>query len=538
MGKNMKEVPRRKKGYKAAGRVSTWLGDRMDGVVNVFSPGSRNRRYFQRHVLPNMLGYKGAEKDRIHGDWVPGSESADAHLLNDLPTMRQRSRDLNMNDPVASGTTETVTVNDIGTGITPQSRIDAERLGITEEQADEYQKAAEYSFDKWVPYADAAGRMSFFDMQHLIDRQMLETGEAFILPLRLEDPSRPYSLALQVIEGDRIATPNDKRSEKDIRSGIRIGDRGEEISFFVSQNHPGDSIYNSTKKTGYEEIPAFRKDGTKNMLHIYFLNRPGQTRGVPFFAPVLTRFKNLAGFLDAEIVAQRISACYALFIKTEGDPYGNAQGNANSTNPAGQRLEEFEPGLVKYLNATESVEQFKPERPGDNFDPFVEKMLRMIGASLQLPYEIVAKDFSKTNYSSARAALLQGYKYFKVRQTFLARHLCSPVWSLLLEEAYLKNELPVIDDFFTRRHDWTQVTWLPDGWEWVDPLKEVKAAVEAIESGLSTYSMEYGKRGIDWEWALRQRAREQKLIAKLGLQINTTPVPWPPSMPVDEEEGK
>lgn len=514
MSRSFKEVKKNKKTF----------ADKLDNLIGVFAPEMANKRRFNRYsgqLIKRYLfsGYDGAGTNRLRSHWNPGAGSADYDLLPDLAKLRERSRDLNMNDPVASGITETVTVNDIGTGITPQSNINYKILGISEEQADEFQEKSEYEFEKWTSFADAGDRMNFYDIQRLIDRQMLESGEAFIIPLMIQDPNRPYSLALQVVEGDRVETPPEKRQDKRIRKGIKIGDRGQTVSIFIKKTHPGDSTLSKDQSTGnYMEITARDDEGRPNILHNYFVLRPGQSRGVPFFAPVLERFKDMADYLEAEIVAERIQACYAIFIESM-HPYNAAQNASSGSNSNSQQLQEFEPGLIKYLTPGQKISSFKPERPGTTFEPFVELMLRTIGASLQLPYEIVAKDFSKTNYSSARAALLQAYKYFSTRQTFISRHFCQPIWELFLEEAYLKGNLPC-DNFYKKQHDWTKCDWLPDGWEWVDPLKSIKAEKEAIQNGLDTYSGWYAKQGKDWKEEFTQIAREQKEIEDLAIELN------------------
>jgi capsid protein len=119
--------------------------------------------------------------------------------LPELKDIRERSRDLNRNDAHASGITSTMTTNVVGSGIRPQSRIDKESLGMDESAASAFQKDAERVWKKWTPYADAGNRMDFYEIQELVDRQILENGEAIIIPMMLQDPDRPYSLALQII---------------------------------------------------------------------------------------------------------------------------------------------------------------------------------------------------------------------------------------------------------------------------------------------------------------------------------------------------
>ena len=301
--------------------ISERLSNGMDNVVSFFSPkaGFKRKMYREAINISQKFGaYKGATRSRLYSSWLPGGGSADQDLLPELTDIRERSRDLNRNDAHASGITSTMTVNVVGTGIRPQSRVDKEAIGIDEKAANDFQKKAERIWKKWLPFADAGERMDFYEIQQLVDRQILENGEAIIVPTMLKNKNRPYSLALQEIESDRLATPPDKRGDKSVRSGVKIGERGEPVSYFIQKTHPGDVMYR-TKESAKEfvEIRAKNAYERRNIFHLYYVLRSGQTRGIPFFAPVLTYFKDLAEYAEAELVAARIAACFSLFITSE-----------------------------------------------------------------------------------------------------------------------------------------------------------------------------------------------------------------------------
>ena len=503
-------------------KISDRITAGIDNFISFFSPkaGFKRRMYREAINVSQKFGaYKGASRDRLRSSWIPGGGSADQDLLPELSDIRERSRDLNRNDAHASGITSTMTVNVIGTGIRPQSRVDKEELGIDDKVTEEFQRKAERVWKRWIPYADAGERMDFYEIQQLVDRQILENGEAIIVPLRLEEKDRPYPLALQLIESDRLNTPPDKKSDKAIRSGVRIGEKGEPVSYFIQKTHPGDISHRTREEAmQYIEIQAKGKYGRKNIFHLYYVSRSGQTRGVPFFAPVLTYFKDLAEYAEAELVASRIAACFSLFITSEAS-MDVAVNSAYEKNQSGQIIESLEPGMIKHLMPGESITSFNPQRPSATFEPFVDRILRAISAALGLPYELVAKDFSKTNYSSARAALLEARRYFKVRQEWLAQKLCQPVWEMLLEEAYLRGEIDA-GNFYEKGRPmpaWVRARWIAPGWSWVDPLKEVKASREAIAGNISSLADEVAGQGKDWEEILEQRAREEQKRKELDL---------------------
>jgi len=495
------------------------LSGGLDGLISFFSPraGFKRSMFRQAIKLSDSFGsYKGASRDRLRSSWIPGGGSADSDLLPELKDIRERSRDLNRNDAHASGITSTMTTNVVGSGIRPQSRIDKESLGMDESTASTFQKDAERVWKKWTSYADAGNRMDFYEIQELVDRQILENGEAIIIPMMLQDPDRPYSLALQIIESDRLDTPTGMQGDRSIRSGVKIGEKGEPVSYFIQKTHPGDIRYTKQAERVFTEIPAKNEYGRRNVFHLYYVQRSGQTRGVPFFAPVLTYFKDLGEYAEAELVAARIAACFSLFITSEASMDVSA-GGAYDRNPSGQLLESLEPGMIKHLMPGESITSFNPQRPGASFEPFVDRILKAISAALGLPYELVAKDFSKTNYSSARAALLEARRYFKMRQEWLARKLCQPIWEMVLEEAYLRGEISA-DTFYENKRYWTGASWIAPGWEWVDPLKEAQAAEVGLKNGIVTFSDIYAQEGKDWEESFEQRKREETKIKELGLE--------------------
>lgn len=493
------------------------FSDRVDDFIGVFSPYAAAKRKYFRFLTSSLLGsYRGADAGRLRGSWIPGGGSADSDLHPDLTRLRERSRDLIRNDGIASGAIDTVVTNIIGSGIRMQSRIDKDTLAINEEVADKLQKQIEKVWERWVPFADAGNRLSFYGLEELSERQRFINGESIIVPLRVFNSKkrRPYSLALQTVESDRLNTPSDLMSNKNIRSGVEVGEYGEPVSYFVRKNHPGDFLYGrqyGNSSENFIKYPAVNELGDPNFFHLYHVKRSGQTRGEPFFSSVMNMFKDRADYMEAEVVAARVAACFAIFIK-KTNSYDVSL--ARSKQEGNKRIEEISPAMIEYLNENEEIQPFNPNRPGGTFGMFMERILRDISAGLNIPYEILAKDFSRSNYSNTRAALLEARRFFMMQQRFIAENLCQHVLIMLLEEAYLKGELPILD-FYQNRHAYVRTRWISPGWQWVDPENEVKASTEAVNNNLSTLAEETAAQGQDWEENLEQRARELKKIKDL-----------------------
>jgi lambda family phage portal protein len=446
------------------------------------------------------------------------SGSADYDLLPDLAILRERSRELLRNDPHAASIVGSLVDNVTGTGIKPQSVIDAVALGISPEEATKIQKACERAWHRWAPHADISRRMNFYDIQRAVMRSIVVNGESVVMPVRVDRTGAPYALALEVIEPDRLEAPgqmDQPNGRFNRRSGVELGKYGQPVGYWIRVSHPGDGTYERHSDSRHRRISAVDGEGNKQILHLMNNTRPGQTRGEPMLAPALSTFRDLGSWNEAVLVRERISACHSMFISKD-DPYTTAVNRADDTVNT-QRLQEIEPGMISYLAPGESVSFGNPGGGNSaNYDQFVMRHLRSIGAALGLPYELVSKDFSQTNYSSARAALLEARRVFNRWQKYLIEHLCTQAYAMVIEEAWLRGEIP-FSEFEKHREVITQSRWVPPTFGWVDPRKEVEAATIAIQTGLSSLAIEAAAQGRDWEQVLEQQAREQQLRQELGL---------------------
>ena len=497
----------------------------IDMAVGYISPKRGMSRIAARAAFD--LGasyYQGSKRSRLNNNWSTSQESVDtSYSGGELQTLRDRSRDLNRNDPIASGITGTFQTNAVGTGLQPQSRIDFNAIGITQDQAKTFQAQAEKAYKRIGFFASASRKLNMDQIQSLWVRQVIESGEFLAVRRAITSGiGRPYFLALDIIEPDRLDTPSDRAKQKSWRYGIDFSTRGEPKRYAIRIEHPGESVQTRfPRPTDFRTIRALDPQGRPNVFHNFHTQRPGQTRGIPFFAPIIDRFKVLADFTEATLVAARVAACFAAFIKTDNS-YAVSVGRSDETNSEGQKLEFLEPGTIDYLGNDEDITFGKPEQPTTTFDSFCERMIRTIGAAVGLPYELSTKDFSKTNYSSAKAALEQAYRFFKTWQHLLRDGLLQPFWELLLEEAFLRGELtaPGFDRF---RWEYTRAIWIPPPWPSLDPMKEAKADELNKKNGWKTDARIIMERtGEDFEETVDQLAFENDYREEKGL-INEAP---------------
>ena len=499
-------------------------GSVVDRAVSVLDPERAFRRRAYRNALDVQAGaYRGARSNRTTHAWSAGTYDADSTLSGgDLQTLRNRSRDLNRNEAIAAGVTDAMVNNTIYTGIKPQSQIDYEAIGITEQQAQTFQRQAERAYRRWSSGKWATADMSANadQLQALVMRQVFESGEFLGVRRAIRRRQSPYLLAVQAVEPDRLSTPSD--APPNTSMGITKDANGAPTAYHLRETHPGASTYPRLFAGEYKTVSAYDRQGRQRVFHVYKRMRPGQSRGVPLFAPVMEQFRILSQYIEATLVAARVAACFGAVVKTDY-AYGAAVGRSDDTNTDGQRLEGFEPGMIEYLAPGQDITQIRPEQPTEAFAPFTESVFRLMGAGLGLPYEIILRDFSKTNYSSARSALLQAYRIFTEWQQLVIDDYCQPLWELLLEEAWARGELsaPGFEQSF---HEYTRAQWIPPGWAWVDPLKEAQAYQLMESIGATSKAEVCAAQGKDWEAVAEQQAREKQRYEDLGLSYEQAPL--------------
>lgn len=462
---------------------------------------------------------------REFASWLPLLGSADSDLLSELPTLVSRSRDLTRNHGVAAGAIQTLVDNVIGTGLRLAATPDYRVLGKSKEWADEWARQVESEWRAWAESTecDAARALNFSSLTALVFRSSLVNGEALALPLWLERGGR-YATTVQLVESDRLSNPSGAQDSKTLRSGIEIDTYGAALAYHIRKTHPGDAyIGYGQSADDWERIPARTEFGRLRVLHIHDKERTGQHRGKPLLTSIMPMFKMLDHYERSELQAAVVNAMIAAFIETplDGEAIGEMFGGSVNDYLAARNEWDIrlQGGSIIPVFPGDKVSPFTPSRPNSGYGQFVENVLRHIGAGLNIPFELLMKDFSKTNYSSARAALLEAWRYFNARRQWIAASWAKPVYELWLEEAINRGFIDA-PDFYEKRSAWTRCKWIGPGRGWVDPVKEAKAAQLRMQIGLSTLEDECASQGLDWEEVLEQLAREKSKIMELGLSIN------------------
>lgn len=494
----------------------------LDRAIGYFFPAAGARRLRSRMVLAIANAYEGASKTRrALKEWSTFGNDADTDILTDLPTLRERSRDLLRNNPLATGAVKTKVTNVVGAGLRLQSRIDRDVLAFTDEQADTWESKTEREWRLfWESKdTDVARTLNGHEITRQVYQQQKENGDVLVLLPRVKRKGSPYDLKLQIIEADRLANKDNAADTETLAGGVQKDTQGAPINYHILRHHPG-NIGFATQE--WDTVPAFgAASGLRNVIHVFNPTRPGQSRGVPDLAPVIEPLKQLGKYTDAELMAAVISGYFTVFIENEMGMGGFDYSNMGDETGAVTSDKDYKlgNGLILELQKGEKVHDTNPGRPNSTFDQFVLSVLRQVGVALELPFEVLVKHFT-ASYSAARAALLELWKYVLSERRWLTDNFLRLVYEVWMYEAVAAGRIAApgfLSDPATR------AAYL--GCDFIGPAKgqineavEVKAAKERVDSGLSTLAAETAQlTGGDWEKNHKQQVKERSARLNDGL---------------------
>lgn len=504
------------------GKEVTITENWLDRAIRFVAPEYSAKRTRARMYDAMVSSYVGASRsDRALSQWNPRIGDADSDTIYDLETLRARSRDLTRNAPIAGGAINTVVTNVVGTGLVLEPQIDAEALGMGEEEADawEAQTEREWRLFSESTEIDARRMLNFVELQELAFRSVLVSGDVLVNLPAIQRLGCPYRTKVQLVEADRLSNPDNSPDSVTMVGGVEKDEVGAPIAYHVASTHPGTVL--SNQKVTWQKLTAFAKSGRRNVLHLFTPQRPDQSRGIPYLAPVMKTLKQLDRYTDAEIMAAVIAGMFTVFVKTDlGD--GALSPMTPTSETGGSTIDEdykIGNGAIVGLAPGEDITTANPGRPNTAFDPFVESVLRQIGVGLELPFEILIKHFT-ASYSAARAAILEAWKFFNMRRHWLAANFCQPVYEAFLWEAVLTGRITApgfISDPLLRKA-YCGAMWIGPAKGMINEKAEVEAAGFRLRLGISTLAEETAQlTGGDWDRKHVQQVKEQKARLKDGL---------------------
>lgn len=453
--------------------------------------------------------------------WLVDAGNAEDNIDLYGSTLRQRARDLYTGGGLAKSGVQTLSTSVTGWGIQPKPKIDGDFLGMTDEVREEAEKTILREWKLWADntMCDAERQKNFYSLQQLAYLSSLMSGDVFALFGMKENKRTPYQTTIRLLEADRICNPDSSGSESAetegggrIIDGVEIDKEGTVIRYHIANRSP--NAGNDSSELTWQSIDAYGKDtGYPNILHILVFERPEQRRGIPFVAAEIELQKQFSRYMNAELAGKVVSAMLTLFITSKEDD-GKA-GMEDAVNEDEKVTDdelklELAPGAIYDLPPGKDVTTVDPKRSDTQFESFVNTCITVIAASMGISKEVLLKKYD-SNYTAARAALLDFWKLVRVCRTRFNSTFNQPIYEQWLSEAVATGRIdaPGFFDDPAVRQAWCGCNWMGATLGHVDPKKEVEAAEMRIRNNITTEEQEASEyNGNDWAANVQQRRKE------------------------------
>lgn len=489
-----------------------------------------------------MVGgaFEGAQRlSREMATWRPSQNSADGDLTPAKALLDTRVRDTVRNDAYASAGSEIRKDSIVGAMFVLNSKPDYQRLGLDSTWSEEFQEEVEAKFTAWAEslsnYPDAQAVNNFTGLVRLAIGVYSLTGEILAVGEWLDD-GRPFKTAIQMIDTDRLSTPPYVRDGLLMRNGVERDRRGAPVAYHIRTAHPGD--FTNFDRFTWKRVPTRKRWGRQQVIHIFDQQRPDQSRGVARMVAALKESRITKQFRDVTLQNAVANAMFAATIESDLPSeavYQALGGGAPDAGTVSNVISTFAGGFMDVISAyMQNAENLKIDgvrvphllpgtklqlRPAGKGGPlgteFETSLIRYIAAALGISYEELSKDYTKTNYSSARAAMNETHKTMQSAKRMTADRFASHVFLMWLEEAFAMGEItslsrrsPNFWDGMNREY-YGRAEWIGASRGQIDELKETQAAVLRLKYGLSTREDELARLGKDWRRVFDQLEREE-----------------------------
>lgn len=496
-------------------------------------------------------GLEGASRiSRELARWNPPTQSADALINPSKEILDSRGQNMIQNDGFMFGAVGAQKDSIVGSQYMLNAQPNEAVLGVPEGWSEEWQEEVESRFnlisDSPSAWFDAAGKMTLSGLLRLAIASDVMTGEVLATVEWKRDKGRPFSTAIQMINTHRLCNPDMSQDTPRLRRGIQRDMYGAPESYWIRKALPGDIMMGDFNSAfSWTNVPAFKPWGRRQVIHLFEPILPEQTRGLSAMVAVLKEMKMKQKFSDLVLQSAVIQASFAATIQSELPAevlYGQIGG---AHTPISEQLGMYLSSMQQYHNGAKNIQldgasiptlfpgqdlKVTPlGTPGGIGTGFEESLLRNIAASLNMSYEEFSHDYTKTNYSSARAALVGTERAQKARKKTVADRVATEIYMLWVEEEMNAGNLPIPpgkDKYFfyqpMMKEALCNCSWIGASSGMIDTLKETQADVLALQNKFTTLEEVLGKRGKDWRQVMKQLKREKTLLEEYGLNPDLT----------------
>lgn len=472
----------------------------LKSVANFFKPTAKSK----------MQAYEGASVSHRVAGWQPSNAGINTIVFSNAGMLRARSRSLIRNNAWAASGINALVSNLVGTGIKPHSAVSDPKI----------KEKIQTLWSDWVYESDAHGMLSFYGMQSLIARNMIEAGESIVrMRPRLDRDGLSVPLQLQILEPDHLSLdqtrdfPNGRR----IRAGIEFDEIGRRAAYHLYREHPGDLPLGGSFNGDAVAVPA------SEIVHVFRVLRPGQLRGEPWLTPALIKLHDLDEYDDHELYRAKVAASVSGFITKPDIDQEYDERKSNQPDDEGVVELVWKPGEFHVLGSGQNVAFSDSHSVGGQYEVFMRNQLRAVAVAMGVTYEQLTGDLTDVNYSSIRAGTLEFRRMMEQHQTTIMVHqFCQKVYRRWMDQAVLSGKLN-LPGYSQRRREYQRVKWIAQGWQWVDPQKEASAQANMVRNGIISRSMAVASAGHDVEEVDAAITADNRRVDKNNIVVDSDP---------------
>ncbi len=474
----------------------------FDKILKRNKPDSGNAA-INRTVVNNafLRGYKAAKMGRLTDDWLTTQISINREIRTDIRKVRDRARDSWKNNAYVRAYALRTRANEVGAeGFSFQSKVMLKN-GNDDERSN---KMIEDMWTEWCKKENCTmtGQLNFTRLLWLLDSTLHRDGE--IIVRKITGPSvNKFGFSLELIEPDALdETFNMQLANGNVViTGVEIDQWKRPVAYWFKKRDPIDELY-GILKTGYQNLVRYPAE---EIIFVIDPEHTNQLRGMSHLAPVLVTLHNIGAYSEAATFNARAGASKMGFLyneKGEGEEY-----EGDEVDDGGNTITNFASGTIEQLPNGLKFQAFDPTYPNGEFPNFIKSQLREGAAGLGVQYNSLANDLEGVNFSSMRSGHIDERDNWMINQTLLRDGLIIPVFETLLKWALLTGALALNYADYDRLN---KPQFNGRRWSWIDPLKDVQAAVLAIDEGLSTRTQEAAKQGSDFTEIVKTLSKEIK----------------------------
>lgn len=487
-------------------------------------PYARTKRY---GVTPTRSG---ASTTGQMASWV-NSVISQTLAEREKARVSERAVDLYTNDAMAHGLLESLIVEAVGVGLSPQFAPDHDALGQSQDWGIAMATAQERLWNSWGldcrNHCDAQRRLNIYLLQQVLYFSWKLSGIGLAQVRIKQGPGRPSPLAVLPLDPSRLVTPTDVPNVYD---GVEVDEDGAPVRvWLVRPEHMACRMYSFTSGQCQPFDIWDQTTGLPLILIVTAVRNIAEYRQDSILGSMITELRNNGDFVGASLVRAMIANLFVMFLENSG---------ADAKTNIKDRVALIEQGVILQGGQREIPHFFTQQATPDGYREMFDAIVDRLGMATSRGAENVTRKY-QASYSASKASMVKAQQVNAVDHMTLVNGFCQPMRMWLIYRAALEGRLDVpstatlVDNlYFLSAGD-----WLPQPMPEIDRLKRANAVKVELETGQTTRSEIHGERSRNWREVRRQqfveRQYDRDLEQEFGFSLNPEPQPTGP----DSTEG-